>query len=419
MSLLRRVLAFKGDKVLWYVVIALLLSSLLVVYSSTGKMANLNYGGNTSYFLIKQIILIGGCFIVMLLLQSIPYKYFLSFASTVLALSMLFLLLAKIIGPTINGTERWLPIPFTGLTFQPSELAKLGVVMYLARLISFYQTEKDCDNQILLKVGLFILPVLGVIFLDNFSTASLLAVVCMMMLFVGRLRLKTILTILGIGVGALGLFLLLAFTVPQFGEVGRVATVKARIENFWGPKDKADKDRNYQSNEAKIAVAKGMLLGVGPGKSEQRNYLPHPYSDFVFATIIEEYGLVGAGIVMLLYLIILYRVGVIVRKCTRIFPALLVTGLGLTIVLQALINMGVCVGLFPVTGQPLPLLSLGGTSLLFTSAAFGMMLSVSYVFSEEGERDALERIKRKQEKRSRKGKTEEEGEPYCEPASVG
>ena len=182
-----------------------------------------------------------------------------------------------------------------------------------------------------------------------------------------------------------GVILVLAFTVPQFEKIGRVATIKGRVTNFFSGAKKERGDSSYQSDQAKIAVAKGGLMGVGPGNSEQRNFLPHPYSDFIFAIIIEEYGLLGGGLTLLLYLIILYRIGVIVKRCTRTFPALLVTGLGLSIVFQAFVNMGVCVGLFPVTGQPLPLVSMGGTSLLFTSAAFGMILSVSHTFQGDGE----------------------------------
>ena len=214
------------------------------------------------------------------------------------------------------------------------------------------------------------------------------------MLFVGRLSLKTFSKIIGGLVLLVVLLVAALFIVPekQLGKVGRLLTVKSRLEAFFVP-SKANKDDSYQSDQAKIAVARGGLFKVAPGTSVQRNFLPHPYSDFIFAIIVEEYGLGGAGVVMLLYLIILYRVGVIVRRCTRMFPAMLVTGLGLCIVLQALINMGVCVGLFPVTGQPLPLVSMGGTSLLFTSAAFGMILSVSHTFSEEGEREAKEKLK--------------------------
>ena len=171
----------------------------------------------------------------------------------------------------------------------------------------------------------------------------------------------------------------LAFT-PKLGEVWRFPTIKSRVTAFF-----SGGEESFQAQQSKIAVARGGMLGVGPGNSVQRNFLPHPYSDFIFAIIIEEYGLVGGGVILLLFLIILYRIGVIVRRCTRTFPALLVTGLGLMIVLQAFVNMGVCVGLFPVTGQPLPLVSMGGTSLLFTSAAFGMILSVSHTFPEHGE----------------------------------
>ena len=207
----------------------------------------------------------------------------------------------------------------------------------------------------------------------------------MTMLFVGRLRLKLILISFASLIALVGVILVLAFTVPQFEKIGRVATIKGRVTNFFSGAKKEREGSSYQSDQAKIAVAKGGLMGVGPGNSEQRNFLPHPYSDFIFAIIIEEYGLLGGGLTLLLYLIILYRIGVIVKRCTRTFPALLVTGLGLSIVFQAFVNMGVCVGLFPVTGQPLPLVSMGGTSLLFTSAAFGMILSVSHTFQEDGE----------------------------------
>lgn len=215
--------------------------------------------------------------------------------------------------------------------------------------------------------------------MDNFSTSLLLGLVCLIMLFVGRIRLKRMAVILGGLFVMVSLVVALAFT-PKLGEVWRFPTIKSRVTAFF-----SGGEESFQAQQSKIAVARGGMLGVGPGNSVQRNFLPHPYSDFIFAIIIEEYGLVGGGVILLLFLIILYRIGVIVRRCTRTFPALLVTGLGLMIVLQAFVNMGVCVGLFPVTGQPLPLVSMGGTSLLFTSAAFGMILSVSHTFPEHGE----------------------------------
>lgn len=384
-------LSLKGDRILGFVVIALMLISVLVVYSSTGSLAFRVRGGDTSFYLIKQLFLLVGCYGVILLTQSCHYKYLLSFASFLLLASFGFLLLAKVMGATLNDTDRWIKI--FGISFQPSEFAKLAVIIFCARAIAFEQTEKGCDDNVLLRL-LWIIPVLGMIFMENFSTSALLGGICLFMLFVGRLSMRTFLKIIG-GLGvAVALLVGVLFFMPekQLGKVGRLLTVKSRLEAYVNP-SKANKDDSYQSDQAKIAVARGGLFKVAPGTSVQRNFLPHPYSDFIFAIIVEEYGLGGAGIVMLLYLIILYRVGVIVRRCTRMFPAMLVTGLGLCIVLQALINMGVCVGLFPVTGQPLPLVSMGGTSLLFTSAAFGMILSVSHTFSEEGEREAKEKLK--------------------------
>lgn len=384
-------LSLKGDRILGFVVIALMLISVLVVYSSTGSLAFRVRGGDTSFYLLKQLFLLVGCYGVILLTQSCHYKYLLSFASFLLLASFGFLLLAKVMGATLNDTDRWIKI--FGISFQPSEFAKLAVIIFCARAIAFEQTEKGCDDNVLLRL-LWIIPVLGMIFMENFSTSALLGGICLFMLFVGRLSMRTFMKIIGGLVVAVALLIGVLFLMPekQLGKVGRLLTVKSRLEAFFVP-SKANKDDSYQSDQAKIAVARGGLFKVAPGTSVQRNFLPHPYSDFIFAIIVEEYGLGGAGIVMLLYLIILYRVGVIVRRCTRMFPAMLVTGLGLCIVLQALINMGVCVGLFPVTGQPLPLVSMGGTSLLFTSAAFGMILSVSHTFSEEGELEAKEKVK--------------------------
>ena len=400
-------LSFKGDRILWYVIIGLMLASVMVVYSSTGSLAYRVRSGNTSYFLIKQVILMSGCLVVILTLQSIHYKYFLSFAKIVLGMSFIFLLWAKFAGTTLNDAGRWVTIPGIGFTFQPSEMAKLGVIMYCARVIAFYQNERCCDDEALKKILFVAGPVIFLIFLDNFSTSLLMGLVCLAMLFVGRLRLKLIAMSVGALVATIVVLLVLAFTVPKVAEIGRIATVKSRIVNFFNP-ESVNSDDSYQSDQAKIAVAKGGLVGLGPGNSVQRNFLPHPYSDFIFAIIIEEYGLLGAGVVMLLYLIILYRIGVIVRRCTRTFPAILVTGLGLSIVFQALVNMGVCVGLMPVTGQPLPLMSMGGTSLIFTSAAFGMILSVSHTFSEEGEREEREKQRMKSEKLRKRAKDIEE-----------
>lgn len=366
----------KGDKILSYVVIGLMIASVIVVYSSTGKLAK----GNPIFFLAKQVGIISVCLLLIYWLQTVPYKYFLLFAKLFVLAALVLLIAAKFSAMTVNDTDRWIRIPFVGLTFQPSELAKLAAVIYTARVLSFYQDDTDCRDEALKSILIFVGPLIFLIFMDNFSTSLLLGLVCLIMLFVGRIRLKRMAMILAGLFGAVALVIALAFT-PKVGEVWRFPTIKSRVTAFL-----SEEEESFQAQQAKIAVARGGLLGTGPGNSVQRNFLPHPYSDFIFAIIIEEYGLVGGGVVLLLFLIILYRIGVIVRRCTRTFPALLVTGLGLMIVLQAFVNMGVCVGLFPVTGQPLPLVSMGGTSLLFTSAAFGMILSVSYTFPESGER---------------------------------
>lgn len=380
----REKIVFKGDKVLWYVIIMLMLASVMVVYSSTGRLAYSERGGNTMFYLIKQLFLIGGCFAVLFTMQSINYKYFSKYAGWVLFISFGLLLYAAVGGTNINGAGRWIRVPLIGLTFQPSELAKIGMMMFLARIIAFAQTDRYCEDDAFKKFLVYGGPVIIVIFMDNFSTSALVGFVCFILFMVGRLRWKLLGKIMLAVVGIAVVTILLLLYVPQVEKVGRLATVKSRIVDFASGSDESE-GYSFQSVQAKIAVAKGGLMGCGPGNSTQRNFLPHSYSDFIYAIVIEEYGLIGGGFMMLLYLIILFRVGVIVRRCTRIYPALLVTGLGLTIVLQALIHMGVCVGAIPVTGQTLPLVSMGGTSLLFTSASFGMILSISHTFSEEGE----------------------------------
>lgn len=377
-------ITFKGDKVLWYVIIMLMLISVVAIYSSTGRLAYSEQDGNTMFYLLKQLFLIGGCFGVLFLVQSINYRIFNKYAGWVLLISAGFLLFAALGGASINSTGRWIKIPLVGLTFQPSELAKIGIMMFTARIITFAQNDSFCEDMAFKKFLIYVGPVIAIIFMDNFSTSALLGCVCFILFMIGRLRWKLLLKIFASVVGLAGLLILLILYVPQVENIGRLATVKNRIISFTEDSEDAV-GYSAQSIQAKIAVAKGGLLGKGPSNGMARNMLPHSYSDFVYAFIIEEYGLVGGGFIMLLYLIILFRVGVIVRRCTRIYPALLVTGLGLTIVLQAMINMGVGVGLFPVTGQPLPMISMGGTSLWLTCVSFGMILSISHTFSEEGE----------------------------------
>lgn len=407
-------IAFKGDKILWYIIIMLMIASVMVVYSSTGRLAYFEKGGNTLYYLGKQLILIGACFAVMFVVQSVHYRYFYKYAGWLLLISGVLLAYAAFGGTSINGAGRWIPLPFIGLTFQPSELAKIAIMMYTARILADFQTEYCCEDAALQKFLLFVGPVIVVIFLDNFSTSALIGVVCFILFMIARMRWKLLATTFGVAVTTLTLVLVLGFYVPQVKSWGRIGTMVGRITDFAKGGEEGD-SYSYQSVQARIAVARGGIMGSGPGNSTQRNFLPHPYSDFIYAIVIEEYGLGGGAFIMLLYVVVLFRVGVIGRKSMKgsqlnargmpdIFPALLVTGLGLTIVLQAMINMGVCVGLLPVTGQTLPLVSMGGTSLLFTSASFGIILSIAHTFSAEGRAEEEERMRVRSEKYARRKK---------------
>lgn len=387
-------LRLRGDTVLWSVIIMLMLASVMVIYSSTGSLAYRERDGNTMYYLLKQVGLFLGCLGVLYFVSKVNYRYLSKYAGVCLVVAGVLLLYAAVGGTNINGAGRWVRIPFVGLTFQPSELAKIAIVMYVAKILTFAQTDRYCDDSVLRQFwrpGIVVL----LIFHDNISTSLLVCLICFLMLVVARVRWKLLGKIVLIVALAGGIGLGTLLSIPQESlekmtsgvpMLKRLPTARSRLASFFSDKEGND-DHMFQSNQAKIAVAKGGLMGCGPGNGMARNVLPHSYSDFAYAIIIEEYGLVGGGFIMLLYLIILFRIGVIVRRCTRIYPALLVTGLGLTIVFQAMVNMGVCVGLIPVTGQTLPLISMGGTSLLFTSASFGVILSVSHSFSEDGEEE--------------------------------
>lgn len=374
----------EGDRVIWIIIFLLSIISLLVVYSSTGTLAYKVKGGNTSYFFIKQLVLLLGCYFIIWVTHKIPYKHYSSWANMGLLIAIGMLLLAKIVGVNLNQASRWITIPVIGFNFQPSELAKLALILFVSRILSKFQTDKECQKEAFWKIIASIGVVCGIIFLDDFSTSALLGGICLMLMFIGRIAAKYLLGTLGAGLGLIIILLIIAPFLPD--SFGRIHTVRNRILNFAGMGEKkTDNDRNYQVDQAKIAVASGGILGKGPGNSDQRNFLPHPYSDFIYAIILEELGWTGGFGVLALYLFLIYRAGSIVRKCDRTFPAFLVIGLSLSIVAQALTNMAVSVNLIPVTGQPLPLVSMGGTSLIFTSAALGMILSVSRSVKEQEE----------------------------------
>jgi cell division protein FtsW len=367
---------FKGDKVVWGVIFALSIFSLLAVYSSTGTLAYKYQEGNTFYYIMKHFSLLLFGLGMIFVTHMIPYKYYSRLSQALLYLSVFLLAITLVLGTSLNQATRWLTLPGIGLTIQTSDMAKLALIMYLARVLSLRQDKIDDFNGFIVNLVLPVVAVCGLIMPANLSTALMLFVVSFVLMFIGRVKIKYLLI-----VGVVGI-LIVAMVITGIvvsGKKGRVATWQHRIENFIS----GESGENFQAEQSKIAIASGGIFGKGPGNSSQRNFLPHPYSDFIYAIIIEEYGFVGGAVVLFLYLFLLFRAGVIVRKTTRTFAAFLSIGLAISLVFQALINMGVAASVFPVTGQTLPLVSMGGSSILFTGFAFGIILSISRSIEEE------------------------------------
>ena len=360
----------KGDPIIWAVLIALSIFSILAVYSSTGTLAYRYQGGNTSYYFIKHASsLLAGLFIVFLV-HLIPYKLFSRISQIMLVLAVPLLLLTLVFGSNINQATRSLKLPVIGMTIQTFDFAKLAIIMFIARMLSLHQGDVSNNLNTFLRMLGPVILICGLIMPANLSTALILFTACYVLMFIGRVRFKYLATFGSLVLLFVSILILIALHSEWEGRWG---TWKNRIESFID-KDTGD---NYQVNQSKIAIVSGGLIKLRPGKSIQRNYLPHPYSDFIYAIIVEEYGLIGGIVVMFLYLYLLFRAGVIVRKSTRTFPAFLAIGLTILIVMQAITNMAVAVNIFPVTGQPLPIISMGGTSILFTCVSLGILLSVS------------------------------------------
>lgn len=380
----------KGDRVIWGVVLLLVLISLLAVYSATGSLAYKMYRGNTEIYLFKQIAFIAIGFCVIYFAHRVNYTIYSRVAKILFIVSIPLLLYTLFFGVTLNEGSRWIRLPIINLTMQTSDLAKLSLFMFLARLLSRKQTRiKDFKRgflPVMLPVGITCMLIAPA----NLSTALLLGASCMLLLFIGRVSTKHLL--LTIGIAAIPvMFLIMAAVYSHKSSGGEEVTSKEksskllarvdtwinRVENFmYGGKDNSD-DNLYQVNQAKIAIAKGGVLGNGPGNSEQRNFLPQAYNDFIYAIIIEEYGLLGGALIIFIYLVFLYRSIRLFKKCPYAFGAFLSLGLSFTLVIQAMANMAVNVNLFPVTGVTLPLVSMGGSSFLFTCLSIGIILSVA------------------------------------------
>lgn len=358
----------QGDRVIWGVVFMLSLISILVVYSSIGTMA---YRKSTTpeFFLFKHTIFIFVGLAAMWIAHKIDYRYYSKLSRLALWISVPLLLYTFKFGTVINGAPRWISIPVIG-TFQPSDFASLALIINLASMLSKKQQNIEDIKDALIPMLIWCGIICGLIALANFSTAVLLFATCMLIMFIGRVPVKYLAMLVLIG-------LLAGAAAAQFGN--RWETVKSRVMSFVD-----GKELPFQAQQGMIAVASGGITGKGPGNSVQRNILPNPSSDFVYAIIIEEYGLIGGVVILALYLLLLHRGMKAAYASERAFGGLLAAGLSFDLVCQAMVNMGVVVGLGPITGQNLPLISTGGTGMVFTGLSIGIILSVT-----RGEKDAV------------------------------
>ena len=369
----------KGDPVIWLIVFVLSIYGVLAVYSSTGTLAYWERDGNTEYYLIKHVALLLFGLFAMWLTHQINIQYFSRISQILIWVSVPLLLYTLAFGVEINDARRWFAIG--GLTVQSSDVAKLALISYIARFLSKQQGDIHDFKKTLLPILGIIMLICMLIFPEDFSTSAVLFMTSMMLLFIGRIPMKQFGALVGIGVLVFGSAIVIVWNSDV--QFGRIATMKSRVEAFM---DGSDDGGTYQSRQAKIAVARGGFTGEGPGNSRQKNFLPSPFADFIYAIIIEEYGSIFGGLALIvLYLLLLYRCFRIVLKTQNSLAALMAIGLGFSLVTQAFINMGVAVNVLPVTGLALPIVSRGGTSILFTSIAFGIIISASRTIYPERE----------------------------------
>jgi cell division protein FtsW len=361
------------------------LLSLLIVYSATGALAYREKSGNTMYYLVRQLFTIGaGIGVIVLMVNVIPVKMYSMAANILLYGSILLLLMAMALkfAGVIRGTGR--TIPLGPLSFQPAEVAKIALIIFTAKVLSRKQKTTHDLKVAFFKIMTGTAVVCGIVLMSNFSTSALIFITIITMMFVGRIPLRYMLLVFAAGVGLVVLIYFTADLLPE--KIGRIHTIKGRIERFIHGDPNSEKGIT-QADYAKLAIYSGGIIGKGPGQSDVSNYMAAAYNDFIFSIIVEEYGLIGGIGVLFLYLVLFFRGIIIVRRSTRTFPAFVVIGLTVVLVYQAMINMGVSSGVLPVTGQPLPWVSLGGTSLLFTAIAFGCILSVSHLNQVDQEQE--------------------------------
>ncbi len=370
MSLGTRIYAeLRGDKVIWAILAVLAMFSILIVYSSTGTLAYQHKGGNTEFYLLKHVIILVFGLIITYFAFLLHYERYKQAAPYLILLAIPILVYTIFLGADFNDARRWISVPGVGVTFQASDFAELALVIYIARELTKKQEYIKDFQGAFLPIITPVLLICSLIAPADLSTAVVLFLTCIAMMFMGRVALQYIALLAVLGVVA---FTFLIALGEFFPEVIRMETWVSRFREFTtGTGDL------YQVEQSKIAVANGEWFGVGPGNSVQRNFLPQPYSDFVYSIIIEEYGLIGGLFIMILYIMLFVRTTRLVTKSDKTFGAMVAIGLSTLLVLQALMNMAVAVNLVPVTGLTMPIISMGGTSLLFTCLSFGIILSVS------------------------------------------
>jgi len=371
----------KGDLIIWAIAALLAIFSFLPVYSAASNLAYIGSGSNTFSYFIKHFVHLFLGFSIIYGVHKIPYRYFRGLSMVMIPVVLILLIITVLQGATIGGANasRWIRVPIVGFTFQPSTLAALVLMVYVARYLSKVKDEIISFRESVLPLWLPVFIVLTLILPANFSTAALIFLMVILLTYVGGYPLKYLSIIIGSGVVVLALFVLTAKAFPDLMP-NRVDTWSSRISSFI---DSEVTQEDYQIEKAKIAIATGGLQGLGPGKSIQKNFLPQSSSDFIFAIIIEEYGLIGGIFLLILYLWLLFRIVIVAQKSDSVFGKLLAIGVGIPVIFQALVNMGVAVQLFPVTGQTLPLISSGGTSIWVTCLAMGIVLSVSVKRDED------------------------------------
>ena len=385
MSIEKAISNIRGDKAIWVVVFFLALFSILAVYSATGSMAYLSYGKKAEVYLIKQIMFMGIGFTLMYVAYRLDYMQYAKLAPYMLALSIPLLIYTLAFGTEINEARRWITIPWIDQTLQTSDFARLALILFLSKSIAQKQDVIKDFKSAFVPLILPVIIVTALIAPADLSTAGLLFMTSLLLLFIGRVDLKYIALLIFLGILAMAVLILIGKIFP---EAVRLDTWISRVNDFL-----YNTDGGHQIQQSKIAIAHGGIFGVGPGNSLQRNYLPYPYADFIYAIIVEEYGLIGGILILMMYLYLLFRSISIVTKSPKTFGAMLAMGLTLNIVVQAFANIAVSVHLLPVTGLTLPMISVGGSSIVITSVSLGIILSVSrYVEQAQREKIALQEI---------------------------